>query len=387
MFSKAVRLFNIAGFEIRIDASWLLIAALIVWTLSTGWFPETLPGQSTDTYLTMAVLAMLGLFSCLVLHELAHSLVARRFGLGVGGITLFIFGGVAELEKEPVDANSEFWIAVAGPAASFALALIAGIGAWLLPMATPAQAIMAYLSTINLTLALFNLVPAFPLDGGRVLRSLIWRKTGDMVRATQVASTAGMLFAWVLIFMGAASMVSGQGATGLWPILIGLFLMSASRASYEQVLIKSTLARSTAASMMSTSTINASPLTTLSDLVDDAMIGHGRSFVPVTDADGLYGYIDSAAIRAVDRALWPTTRVVDAMQPSSPDNTVSPDTPAVALLELMGKTGRRKFLVARNGRLEGVVTLSDLMEYIALLQDLGVTTANGTKRHSSFVSS
>ena len=374
MFTKAVRLFDIFGFQIKVDPSWLLIAALVVWTLSAGYFPERVPGLGYGDYLGLAVVAMLAFFGGLILHELAHSLVARRFGLGIGGITLFIFGGVAELDEEPASPVSEFWIAIAGPAMSLTLAALA----WLTHLALAGaqvsaamQAVFEYLAVINLILAVFNLLPAFPLDGGRVLRAALWRASGDLVRATRNASTISELVAYALIALGLVSLFSGGTVGGIWQILIGCFLMSAARGTYQQLLVKSALGNRTVGRMMTEDVRQAGPDDTLSRVVDEIMLAHAISFVPVTEGEHLLGYVDTNLVRRIDRENWDNTHVGDIFIASDSENTVRPDLPADALLQRIAKTGRRKYLVAEKERFLGVITLTDLLSYLAVLQDIG----------------
>ncbi|GAA5073288.1 site-2 protease family protein [Roseibacterium beibuensis] len=375
MFSHSVRLFDLFGFEIRIDASWLLIAALIVWSLSSGYFPEVLPGLDASGYLILSVVAMLGLFGSLILHELAHSLVARRYGLGVGGITLFLFGGVAQLEDEPKSAASEFWIAIAGPAMSFALAGAFG----LLAVAAGggvAGMVLSYLASINLILAVFNLVPAFPLDGGRVLRAWLWNRSGDVLEATRKASTAGVVFALALMALGLFSVLSGGGVGGIWMGLIGLFVLNASRGTYQHLVTQTSLRGLRVSELMTPNPFCATPDMTLADLADEVMLAHGISFVPVVEAGVLLGHVDTALMREVPRADWGVTQVGDIFAALSEDTAVRPDLSAEEALNLMASGPQRKLLVAEGRSLVGVLSIRDLMAHIAIVQDLG----RGTRR-------
>ena len=241
MWGHAIKLTRLAGFDIKIDASWVLIAALIVWSLSTGYFPNLLPGASQLTLFVDAVFAMLGLFASLILHELAHSIVARRHGLKIRGITLFLFGGVAELETEPTDPDTEIRVAIVGPLASFVLSALfwsAGTMASVMGFDPSVVAVASYLALINLVLAVFNLIPALPLDGGRVYRAILWRRSGDLLGATRQAAGASAIFAWGLILLGGLALFSGDPASGIWPILLGLFLLAIGRASYHRVEMK-----------------------------------------------------------------------------------------------------------------------------------------------------
>lgn len=374
MFSRAVRIVDILGFQIKVDPSWLLIAMLVVWTLSSGYFPERVPGLGGGDYFGLGVVAAFAFFAGLILHELAHSLVARHFGLRVGGITLFVFGGVAELDEEPANARSEFWIAIAGPAMSLVLAGIC----WLVGeslknagVSAPTQAVLEYLALINLILAVFNLLPAFPLDGGRVLRAALWQRSGDVIGATRRASLVSELLAYVIMTLGLLALFSGNTASGLWQVLIGMFLLSAARSTYQQLVMKTALGGRTVNSMMTRTIIRAGPEDSLADVVDKLMLPNAQSFIPVSEGEHLLGYVDTALIRRIDRENWDSTHVNDIFIASDGTNTVPPDLPANALLRRIAETGRRKFLVAENQRLLGVITLSDLLSYLAVLQEIG----------------
>ncbi|MFW5881627.1 MAG: site-2 protease family protein [Roseicyclus sp.] len=369
MFTHSVRLFDIFGFEIRIDASWLVIAALIVWSLSQGYIPSVLPEVEPGTALILAVIAMLGLFGSLVLHELAHSLVARRYGLSVGRITLFLFGGVAELEDEPRSAVSEFWIAVAGPAMSFALAGVFGILS-LVAGEGEAGLLVGYLATINLVLGGFNLIPAFPLDGGRVLRALLWQRSGDVLSATRVASLAGSGLALALMALGLFSVLSGGGLGGVWIGLIGLFVLSASRGAYQQMAMRHGLRGRRVADLMTREAHVAHPAASLRDLAERVMLTRGVSFVPVVEAGRLLGHVDTEALRAVPREEWDARVVADILVPLSAETALAPTASAETALAAMMAGGRRKYLVAEGARLAGVLSLSDLLAQVRVLQEL-----------------
>jgi len=384
MFSNAVKLFDVFGFQIRVDPSWLIIAALIVWSLATGYFPERVPDLGRADLVALSVVAMLGLFAGLILHELAHSVVARRFGLGVGGITLFLFGGVAELEQEPESAKSEFWIAIAGPLMSFAIAGVSWLVAGTAAAAGSSRSLVAlfgYLAGINLLLALFNLLPAFPLDGGRVFRALLWRIKGDVLQATRLASLSGTFFGYVFIALGLFALFSGASIIGgLWPILIGLFLASAARGTYQQMLMRKSMRGRTVGDLVSNATLTVSPGRTVRDLVDEIMLGHGVGFVPVIEDGRAIGFVDTATVRSVDRENWDTIRVEDIFVPLSNAARAAPGDPLETLLKRITSSGRRKFIVEDGGRFVGVITLSDLLEHINVLQELSTGPGKGRAR-------
>jgi Zn-dependent protease len=371
MFGHSVKLFDLFGFEIKIDASWLLIAALIVWSLASGYLPQVLPGLGQAAYLTVAVIAMLGLFGSLILHELAHSLVARRYGLGIGGITLFLFGGVAELVDEPKSAGSEFWIAIAGPLMSFLLAGLFGLAVAVTGAEGVFGTILAYLASINLILAVFNLLPAFPLDGGRVLRAWLWQRSGDMLEATRKASGAGTVLALGLMGLGLFSALSGGGIGGLWLVLIGFFVLNASRGTYQRLLMQDSLRGRRVAELMTPDPWTATPDMTLAELADGVMLAHAVSFAPVVERGVVTGQIDAAMMREVPRADWATTRVADVMAPLGDTDLVAPRMTAEEALQRLSEGQHRKLIVADGRRLRGVLSLRDLMGHIAVVQALG----------------
>lgn len=373
MFKNAVQLFEIFGFKLKVDPSWLLIAALIVWSLSGSYFPQALPDGPAGFYTLLGIIAMLGMFASLILHELAHSLVARSHGLNVGGITLFVFGGVAELEEEPHNPRSEFLIAVAGPLMSLALAalfhLLTNLGE--AADADVLAAVLGYLALINLVLAVFNLVPAFPLDGGRMLRAAIWRFTGDLIRATRISSRFGAGFGIFLMLTGALAVFGGQGVGGVWQIVIGFFVLNASNGSYQNLLIKAALRGKSAATVMSESVWTTEASAPLSELVDEVMLRHGVSYVPVLSDGRLVGFADSAGVRSAERGQWATMRVADIMTPVAAENTVAPSMPLEEVFKRLGGGGRRKVMVAQGDRLMGVISLSDLTHHLTLQQEIG----------------
>ena len=271
MFSNAIKIATLQGFDIKIDPSWALIAALITWSLSTQYFPMIYPGAESGIYIVLALLAMFGFFASLILHEMSHSVVARRFGLEIKGITLFIFGGVAELGSEPKTATSEFWIAIAGPLMSFVLAF----GFWLLKQAgqllMPELAlnhVFAYLALINLVLAVFNLIPAFPLDGGRIFRAYLWSRSRNLLKATAAATRISSYFAYALILFGIIGLFSGNPVASLWKVLIGVFVLMAARGTFAHHLQSAAFEGKTVAGMMTRDVVTVPPAMSLQNLAD-----------------------------------------------------------------------------------------------------------------------
>ncbi|WP_223423852.1 site-2 protease family protein [Tateyamaria pelophila] len=368
MFTNAVKLFTLNRFDIKVDPSWLLIAALITWSLSRQFFPQVLPGENAYVYLTMAIVAMLGLFGSLLLHELAHSMVARRLGVPIKSVTLFLFGGVAELEAEPSSARVEFWIAVAGPAMSLCLAIeftvLEYIAVWS-GLSAALIEIVSYLALINLVLALFNLLPAFPLDGGRVLRAVLWLRSGDVLYATRAAAQSGAFLAYAMMTLGVVSLFRGALIGGLWQIMIGGFVLVAARTSYTQQLAKVAFDGRTVGALMTPNPITVSPDMTLSEFVNQIMLKKHVNFVPVLEGDVLLGHMDPSVLAGIDRENWANTRVDDVFVGLDQAAMTGADMPVQDLLEIISNTGQRKFLVVSDHDLLGVITLSDLTRFLS----------------------
>jgi Zn-dependent protease/predicted transcriptional regulator len=377
MFSHRIRVFRLLGFTVWIDWSWLLLAILIVWTLAFGYFPRVAPNLDQATYIWMGIVGLCGLAVSIIAHEFAHSVVARRYNMPIRGITLFVFGGVAEMEDEPTSASGEFWMALAGPLTSLALAIIfyfiaramAAAGAGRAP--SPAAAVVAYLAFINGLLAAFNAVPAFPLDGGRILRSVLWGWKGDVLWATRIAGAIGTAFGFGLIVLGLFSALAGNFVAGIWWFLLGMFLQMAARASVERRIARSSLSGVPVSRLMRRDPLSVSPDLSIEHLVRDYFHAHFLKWVPVTAADGrLLGCVDIGDVKKVGRDEWSLRTVRDVMEPCSDDNSIAETRDAARALEQMQRTGKSRFLVVENGRLTGVLTLRDLMNFLAVRTEL-----------------
>jgi Zn-dependent protease/CBS domain-containing protein len=373
MFGQGIPLFRILGFQVKLDASWLILAVLVTWSLAAGYFPYRLGGLTEGTYLWMGVAGALGLFASIIAHELSHSLVARRYGMPIRGITLFIFGGVAEMEEEPPTAKSEFLMAIAGPIASALLALIfyylAGFSARM-GFGPPVPLVLEYLGFINMLLAGFNLVPAFPLDGGRMLRAALWGWKGDLRWATRIAANSGAAFGFALIALGLFLIVSGNMIGGIWYILIGFFVRSAAASSYSQMQTRRFFQGEPVQRFMIADPVTVPPDITVHQLVDDFVYHHYHELFPVVDDHRLLGCIGISEIRQIPRARWDLVKVFDAMSAASPENTIDAETDAVEALAVMRRTGNSRLMVVREGELAGLVTLKDLLRLIGYKMDL-----------------
>jgi Zn-dependent protease/predicted transcriptional regulator len=376
MFGKKIHLFTILGFDVSIDFTWLFLAVLVTWSLARGLFPVWFGNYSTATYWWMGAAGALGLFLSIVFHEFWHSIVARRFGLPMKGITLFIFGGVAEMEEEPENAKTELLMAIAGPLSSVVLG---GIFLLIFKLGTatgwpePVNGVLVYLGWLNLVLAVFNMLPAFPLDGGRVLRSILWFARGNLRWATRVASAVGSGFGMFLIVLGLLSFISGGFITGIWYFLIGLFIRAAALTSYRQVLVRNALSGETIAHFMQPDPVTVPPSTSIRDLVDNYFYRYHYKMFPVADDGTLTGCISSSEVKNIPREQWNSLRVQDVLVPCSVDTTVSPGTDAMKALSLMNRTGRSRLMVVDGDHLVGVITLKDMLKFLNLKIDLEET--------------
>ena len=374
MGSRQFRLFSLFGFEVKLDLSWLLLALLISWSLGAGMFPAEFPGLSSRTYAWMGVIGSLGVFFSIVFHEFSHSLVARHYGMQIKGITLFVFGGIAEMKGEPPSPKSEFLMAVAGPLASFLLAFvfsrieaIALLRGW----PTPVVGVSNALAYINTVVAIFNLVPAFPLDGGRMLRAALWHIRKDMHAATRISSQMGSVFGLVLIFLGVFAFIQGNIIGGMWWFLIGIFVRSAAQSSYQQLVLHETLHEQSVSHFMRRDPQTVPPSVTVRSFVEDYVYQHHFKMFPVVEKSELLGSVSISDIRKIPREEWDSVTVRDVMQPRSDDNTISADMETEELLTSMMQPGlQARYMVVDDGQLVGVIALKDVLELIALKMEI-----------------
>lgn len=373
MFGKSFRLFKLLGFEVKIDLSWLVLAVLITWSLAKGVFPAFYDGLSTETYWWMGAFGALGLFLSIILHELAHALVARKYGIPMHGITLFIFGGVAQMTQEPPSAKSEFMMAIAGPIAS----VLIGLGLYGIAAASqgvifsrPIFGIISYLAFINIILAAFNMVPAFPLDGGRVLRSILWNWKNNLRWATRISSAIGSGFGILLIVLGIFAFISGNFVGGLWWFLIGMFLRSASQMSYQQLLLRTSLEGERIECFMERKPMTVSPALPLQDLVENYIYKFQYKMFPVVEQEKLLGCVTTKQIKDIPKEEWEQRTVGEVAKDCSTDNSISPQADAVKALSTMKRTGNSRLMVVENSHLVGIVALKDMLNYLALKVEL-----------------
>ena len=373
MFGKKINLFKLLGFEVRIDLSWIIIAVLIAWSLSTGLFPFYYKNLSIQTYWVMGIIAAVGLFISIIVHEFSHSLVARRYGMPMKGITLFIFGGVAEMEEEPPSPKVELFMAGVGPLSSMAIAGVfygVSILGKTIGWGEPVNGVVVYLAAINALLAGFNLLPAFPLDGGRVLRAALWHWKRNVRWATRIAAQIGSGFGILLILLGLLAVFRGNFIGGMWWFLIGLFLRSAAKMSYRQLVTREALEGEKVQRFMNPNPVTVQPTTTLNDFVEDYVYKYHFKMFPVVNSDRVIGCITTKQVKDVPREQWSDITVRELALECTPDTTVKPDDDAMRALSLMRRTGGSRLVVVEDDRLAGVVSLKDMLEFLSLKVDL-----------------
>lgn len=361
---------RIAGISIRVHLSWLLILALVSWTLSSGVFPSRYENWSEAAYWIVGVVAAVLLFVTVLIHELAHAVVARRKGIEVPSITLFIFGGVSNLGRQPKTAGEEAAIAIAGPLASFAIAGVA-LGVALIGGASEkVEGIFTYLATVNLILGVFNLLPGFPLDGGRVLRAIAWKRSGSFRRATRTAAEVGKVFAYALMLLGVGFLVSGFVINGIWFMVIGWFLLGASQSEAAGVQLESVLGKLQAAEVMTTAFATAQPGDSILSVVDHQMVGQGERAVMIVLGGRVMGLVTVSDVKRVPREEWGNTPVQAIMTPREKVSTVTPATSALEVLTLLGDRRLNQIPVIADGQMVGMVTRRELIDRIQIAEVL-----------------
>lgn len=368
-----IKLGRIFGVEIGLHYSWFLIALLITFSLA-GHFQLNNPGWSDGLRWGASIVTAVLFFVAIVAHELSHALVAKARGLPVRSITLFALGGVAQIEKEAADAKTEFWMGIVGPITSFVIGLLCLLGTvalgWTPPESPqrPLPAILMWLGYINIGLAIFNMIPGFPLDGGRVLRGLLWWLTGNAKRATTIAARVGQVIAFAMIIYGVWQFFGGTGFNGLWITFIGWFLLSASRESYAQMVITEGLRGLRVADVMSGDYPTIDAYTNLQTFAEDHLMRTGRRFFVVTLNGRSEGIITMNELNAVPRARWPYTTVADVMRTLDRTQTVEPNTPVTEALEVMTSQDLNQLPVVVGGTLAGLISRAHILQ---LLQTRG----------------
>lgn len=369
--SNSFKICNLAGIDVRIHWTWLFVFLLITWSMADphGILHQFHPGWGAGRrWIAGAVIALI-FFASILLHEFSHSLVAKARGIPVKDITLFVFGGVSSLEREAASAREEFQIAIVGPLTSLAIgAVFAVIWAVLRGPAPSEAAVAGYLAFINGVLAGFNMLPGFPLDGGRVFRSIMWSRNHDLLRATRTAARVGEFVAYAVIAIGLIQFLIGNVIGGIWMVLIGLFLRNASASSYAQMVVERSLAGIAARDVATSQYVGVSPEMTVQQLVDEYVLtGRGRAF-PVVAGEELLGLATLTDVQRCPRSQWPVTTVYRIMTPTERLHTIPPGNDIMSVLRTMDEAEVNQVPVVEGRRIVGVVTRTDVLRFIQVRQ-------------------
>ena len=370
MNRQTLSLGRISGISVELDYSWFLIFGLLTWTLAVSYYPAEFPDWPTAQYWLMGAITVIMLFVSVLLHELGHSLVALRYKIPVRRIRLMIFGGVAEMGSEPPSPMAEFWMTLAGPLVSILLAIFFGL---LVPLVLGVElllALISYLAVINGMLAIFNLIPGFPLDGGRILRAIIWGVTHNMRRATFVAANVGRAFAFLIIFIGVWQLFGGDLVNGLWIAFIGWFLESAAVAQVQQQRIQDHLARHTVSQAMNRNYVAIPAEITLQELVDHHILGRGRRSFVVEQDSKVAGLLTLHHLKEIPRSEWSSTAAGQVMIPFAQVKWVEAEAQLWTILKQMDRDGVSQLPVMREGQLCGMLSREDVINFLRTLQEI-----------------
>jgi Zn-dependent protease len=370
MFRHTIRLGRIFGIVVDLDYSWFLVFGLLTWVLAVQYYPSEFKNWTPGVYWFMGALTAIMLFVSVLLHELGHAVVAKRYGIPVPRITLFIFGGVSQITAEPTNAAMEFWIAIAGPAVSFALAAISWELRPVFAGVPPLLALAKYLALMNLGLGAFNLIPAFPLDGGRVFRAIVWAISGNFRRAASIAVFTGRFLGFLLVFLGVGQVLAGSFLNGMWTAFIGWYLESAATSQVQGQMVKDLLVGHKVSEMMSRDCIRIPDDLTLQELVENHVLTGGHRCFVVSHGDKTIGLVTLSEIKKVPRSSWPATNVTQVMIPSEKLISTPANAEAWTTIEKMERNGINQLPVVERGRLIGVFSRDDLVHYMGILQSL-----------------
>jgi Zn-dependent protease len=355
---------RIRGIAIRVHWSWALIFVLVAWSLADGIYADLFTGWSAEQRWAASLLTSLVFFISVLLHELSHAFVAQRLGMSVPAITLFVFGGVSQLANEMKTAGQEFRVAIAGPLMSWGLAVVFLVG-WVALRGTAIATIFGYLAWINFVLGTFNLLPGFPLDGGRVFRSIVWSRTHSLVRATRIASRVGTTIAWLMIAGGVVTVIT-TSLFGLWYVLVGLFLKSASEGAYQTMVVERALEHIVVRDVMREPPEPVGDDWSLQRIVDDRVLGRAERCIFVQRDGAAVGILTTSDIAAVPRDRWPQTPAHEAMVPADRVIVVAPNASVLDAMKLMQEHDIHQVPVLTNGQLVGLLTRADVIRQLEL---------------------
>lgn len=370
---KGIKLFSVFGIRIYIDYTWFIVFVLVAWSLAYGYYPTKIEDAPLATYLALGIFSSLMLFACVLIHELSHSVVSNNLGIEIKSITLFIFGGVAELTREPDEPGKEFKIAIAGPIASLALAFIFKVFEYLSrtsELGAVPTAFFELIATVNIVLLVFNMFPGFPLDGGRALRAIWWAKTGSIKDATRVTSTIGRALAMVLIFLGVIQLFSGFFIQGIWAILIGTFLMQAADTGYRQLVMKLSLEGLKVRDIMTTNVIKVDARKTIDEVVNEYFFKYHFVSFPVMYGSTLKGMLSLVEVRGIEKDRWRMVTAEEAAAPINPEHVLKEEEPVEKALENMIKLNIGRAVVMEGNVLKGIVSRRDILKTIEFKSQL-----------------
>jgi Zn-dependent protease/CBS domain-containing protein len=375
MNKQGVSLGRILGIPIRLDYSWFFIFILLTWSLATVFFPAEFSDWPTVLYWTVGTATALIMFVSVLLHELGHSVVAMRYKIAVRRITLFIFGGMAEINSEPPTAKADFWIALAGPAASFALAILFTLMQPVTHAAQPMLALVKYLAYVNGALALFNMIPGFPLDGGRILRSVLWGITHSFRRATLIAANVGRAIAFLFILAGAWQFLTGNWTSGLWVAFVGWFLESAAASQVQQQRLQDALTGHRVQQVMSSNYATVPADATLEQLSGHHALGNGQTSFVVVHSGIPVGWLPVSRIRQIEASAWPTTTAAQVMTHSEQLKWIQPDEDLWTALKKMERDGVNQMPVVADRQVMGLLRKADVFRYLRALRESGASAS------------
>ncbi|MCK5567098.1 MAG: site-2 protease family protein, partial [Actinomycetia bacterium] len=361
MFGSSIKLFKVFGIEIRLDFSWCIVLALFAYYFGFNYFPAVLPGVNNGIIAIVTIITVILFFTSVLIHEISHSLVAKSKGTPVERITLFLFGGMAQIEKEPETPMNEFVMAIAGPAASFVLAIFFGV-TWLLNgqyeiIREPVR----YLTIINILLGVFNMLPGFPLDGGRVLRSIIWKVTGNLKKATLIASTTGRVIGFLIIAVGIYFFFTGNFLNGVWLAFIGWFLQSSASMGYRQLVFETSIKGVKVGDVMNDDIVLVEKDISLQELIDEYFMKYRFGRFPVVEdlrSERFIGIISLHDVKSIERQRWPEVRVGDIVKTVTENEKVNISMEISDAIKKMGKSGLGHLVIISENKLKGIITKS-----------------------------